>query len=690
MRSLRFSNASLTIHSTRRMMMFQRKLLKLSNRRKYIERARCFFSIETKRKSHASSPLLLASISLATGFIVGSLSTCDKNIDVQRILPSVIPRSCCDECLTDEQRSLPARLARIVGDQNCLDGRKSSTSTLAFLTGARLGGGGQALAIITPRSLKDIVECVRLIVEANCVILPQGSNTGLTGGSVPRVNTGDKRPVIIVSMKHLDTFFPIDGGKRVVCMAGAGLATLSREIPAWFPDRESHSILGSTFLNPTTAAGVAFGSGGTQLRKGPAYTDRAMYIKVFQNKFGENIIKVVNTLGIQGIEDENFVEGKGNAVDQLDAYQRDVKEGYSRSMAVSSKSENGRAKAHDTSYAAHICKSNNGISRFNANCEGLECNRSEGKVLILATVHDTFPRPIKTRDFWISFRDLETALEFRKEVCLDNAVDLPTSIEYMDRDSFEVIDRSGRGQAAVIKLLGPSAQSVQYLWKIKLWIESLPIPGAHLWCDKLLHTMNPLFPAILPARIMDLSKKMEHHVSMTVGEFGDGNMNRLLDRLKKFASKNGEANVAIYECTNSAESRGLTAFRFVAAPAFRTYCVGNGLQGVSVDYALPKNGGRVPELSTTPVKRMRYSHFGCNVVHEDIAFGPEVDAEAAKMDLKKVVEDKSGGRLPAEHGHGTEYHAPEETQKRWKEMDPLNVFNPGIGGLSYHYKYKEK
>ena len=32
--------------------------------------------------------------------------------------------------------------------------------------------------------------------------------------------------------------------------------------------RESHSILGSLFLNPTIAAGVAFGSGGTQMRKG--------------------------------------------------------------------------------------------------------------------------------------------------------------------------------------------------------------------------------------------------------------------------------------------------------------------------------------------------------------------------------------------------------------------------------------
>jgi FAD/FMN-containing dehydrogenase len=57
------------------------------------------------------------------------------------------------------------------------------------------------------------------------------------------------------------------------------------------------------------------------------------------------------------------------------------------------------------------------------------------------------------------------------------------------------------------------------------------------------------------------------------------------------------------------------------------------------------------------------------------------------MQLKKTVEHKCGGKLPAEHGHGTEYVAPEETRQRWKGMDPLNVMNPGIGGLSSKFRY---
>ena len=71
---------------------------------------------------------------------------------------------------------------------------------------------------------------------------------------------------------------------------------------------------------------------------------------------------------------------------------------------------------------------------------------------------------------------------------------------------------------------------------------------------------------------------------------------------------------------------------------------------------------------------------------EDIAFRRGVDAHAAKMDLKHAVE-AMGGKLPAEHGHGTEYKAPPDARQRWEAMDPLNVFNPGVGGLSVARRY---
>lgn len=210
--------------------------------------------------------------------------------------------------------------------------------------------------------------------------------------------------------------------------------------------------------------------------------------------------------------------------------------------------------------------------------------------------------------------------------------------------------------------------------------------------DKILFWLNPVMPSILPAPIMKMGKEKDHHVAITVGDF-DGSLERFLQRMQAFKEEK-KGDIDVYECHSKVEEKSMTAFRFVAAPAFRTYCVGNGVQGFSVDYALPGNMGQIPPLYSSDskgpmqLKRMRYSHFGCNVVHEDIAFGPDVDIESIKYQLKKSVEEKCRGRLPAEHGHGTEYNAPGATQERWMRMDPLNVMNPGVGGLSSSYRYK--
>jgi len=282
-------------------------------------------------------------------------------------------------------------------------------------------------------------------------------------------------------MKEFDTVFPIDNGERVVCLAGVGLASLQQFVQEHFPDRESHSILGSTFLNPTTAAGVAFGSGGTQMRKGPAFTERALYLRVESDKFGKSIVKVVNTLGVKGLDGE---EGEfeshlrhDGVIRMLDTYVTSVKSGATNAMKKSNETY-GKKPASDTEYKNRLCRHGKEVNRFNADTRGCDCNRSEGKVLILASVHDTFPKPAKAKTFWISFDSFDTALEFRRQVCLNNPNDLPVSMEYMDRDSFDVIDRSGRVLGNTIRAVGTSSPFVRNLWNLKLWIESFNVRGA--------------------------------------------------------------------------------------------------------------------------------------------------------------------------------------------------------------------
>lgn len=436
------------------------------------------------------------------------------------------------------------------------------------------------------------------------------------------------------------------------------------------------------------------------MRKGPARTDRALYCKVSRNKWGENVITVVNTLGIKGLEDSDFQEGSGDtAVEVLDGYANDIRQGFRRAMAKSSNSMHGRAKASDSNYQNTVCECTNDVSRFNADTIGEDCNRSEGKVVILATVHDTFPVPKKKRVFWVSFPDMETTLAFRREVCLNNPTDLPVSCEYLDRDSVDIIDRSGRIATYMIRYLG-MGDIMGFLWGVKVAIEGLPFSWAPIICDKLMHTFNNFVPEAIPGKFMSAGRDWDHHCLVAVGEFGDGTLDRFMDRMDAFVKKHndvvvadtkdvGRKMVSVVEAKSDSEVTALNSFRFVAALAFKTYCIGEDIQGVSVDYALPKNGGLAPPLgpsAATPVRRMRYSHFGCNVVHEDIAYALGVDTHKEKMAFKHVVEDE-GGKLPAEHGHGTEYHAPESAQKRWMKMDPLNLLNPGVGGLSTLPKY---
>jgi D-lactate dehydrogenase len=68
-----------------------------------------------------------------------------------------------------------------VGKDHVYDGMKESSQNAPFLQGARLGKG-KALCIVQPRTIREAVKCLQEIVDAGCVVLPQGSNTGLTGG----------------------------------------------------------------------------------------------------------------------------------------------------------------------------------------------------------------------------------------------------------------------------------------------------------------------------------------------------------------------------------------------------------------------------------------------------------------------------------------------------------------------------
>ena len=617
-------------------------------------------------------------ISLSCIIVGYSIGVSVERGQSNHVLPSGYPRSCSDldgtHCepltakMTEAQAQLPAKLKSIVGDEHVM--LSGDSKMAAFTVGARIGKG-EALAVCQPGSLKEAVELLRACVAANVAVIPQGRNTGLTGGSVPRSDVCD-RPTVVVSMTRLKQIHAV--GDQYLCLAGAGIYDLSRVAAA--ANRESHSILGSLFLNPSVAAGVAFGSGGTQVRKGPAYTERALWCRV--TAAGE--VELVNTLGLDIKDEDELLRraefGEMTAADFAAG-------GGQRALAPASAAEQ---------YSAHVCRLDGEVARHCADTSGIEPCRSEGKVMILASIHDSFPVPTSKRTLWLSCRSLEQAQALKREVLLCTPTDLPISCEYMDRDCFDVVDSAGRVLCHAIERLG-IGERLSRAWGLKLLVESLPLPLCQTLPDKLLYWVNGVLPASLPPAIHAMGKDEDHHLLVSLGEFGSGNLDRTLARLEKFCAGEAGAGVRVHVCSD-ADTPKVNYFRFAAAPAFRTWCIGHGAQGLSVDYAQAKQDCSAPDLGRAldaaagemPLVRMRYAHLGCNVVHEDIAFAEGVDVMACKGKIKRAVEGK-GGKLPAEHGHGTEYCAPLLTQERWKHIDPTNTMNPGVGGLPYEYKY---
>ena len=562
----------------------------------------------------------------------------------------------CEVRLTDVQQQLGGKLGEIVG--------RGNVSSNVTMRGSRLGEG-TALAVVKPGSLHEAMAVLRACCAAGVAVLPQGANTSLTGGSVPRGECD--RPTVIINMRRLNKILPVgaDGG-QVLCFAGAGIFQLQSELKNKY-NRDSHSVLGSIFLNPSVAAGVSYGSGGTQIRKGPAFTNRALFCRVAEG--GE--VELVDTLGLN-------VKGK-DALDFLES---------ATELGLQDLNPKCTVAASWPNYRQHLTKLDSNVSRYNADTSGAECNRSEGKVLILATLHDTFPMPQKDSVIWASCCDFETAQALKREVCIASPDCMAKSCEYINREVHDAVDQAGRILIKMIEILGMTR--LEPLWNLKLFIESVPLPFATIVCDKFLWWFNGILPKPLPAKLQALTQEFDHHMLMEFAEYTPGELEGLMSRLRKFQDSKPEGAVKFHVCDDARERSRATLFRFAVAPAFRTYCIGLGQQGLSIDYALPKNFTQYPELPAQyPVsRRLVYSHFGCNVYHEDYVFDNGIDVHEAKMAIKKARSlstcalinqplceaiEKVGGKLPAEHGHGTEYAAPADMQQRWRRSDPTNT-----------------
>ena len=105
-----------------------------------------------------------------------------------------------------------------------------------------------------------------------------------------------------------------------------------------------------------------------------------------------------------------------------------------------------------------------------------------------------------------------------------------------------------------------------------------------------------------------------------------------------------------------------------------------------MDIALPRNEKNwfeklAKEIDDLFEMKLYYGHLFCHVLHQNYIVKNGVDSKALLDKLLKFYDSK-GTEYPAEHNVGHEYVAKESLYNFYKELDPTNSFNPGIGKSS--------
>ena len=101
----------------------------------------------------------------------------------------------------------------------------SPTEMAPFLTDWRKRWVGKALAVAQPDSPEEVAKVVRWCFQRKIPVVPQGGNTGLSGGSIPDT----KGNAVVISLARLKTISPVDTlNNTVVVQAGAVLQAVQQ------------------------------------------------------------------------------------------------------------------------------------------------------------------------------------------------------------------------------------------------------------------------------------------------------------------------------------------------------------------------------------------------------------------------------------------------------------------------------
>jgi D-lactate dehydrogenase len=162
------------------------------------------------------------------------------------------------------------KLKSIVGPRHALT---KPGSTLRYRRGFRFGDG-PVLGVVRPGNLVEQWRVLKACVASNKIIIVQAANTGLTGGSTPDGSDYD-RDIVIVSTLRIARIRLISEGRQVICHSGSTLMQLEEALKPL--GRDPHSVIGSSCIGASVVGGICNNSGGALIRRGPAYTQFALF-----------------------------------------------------------------------------------------------------------------------------------------------------------------------------------------------------------------------------------------------------------------------------------------------------------------------------------------------------------------------------------------------------------------------------
>ena len=546
-------------------------------------------------------------------------------------------------------------LINIVGQQHVLT---DDSDTRLYRQGRRYGSG-HILAVVVPETLLEQWQVLQVAIEADCIVIMQAANTGLTGGSTPFGDDYD-RPVILMSTRRLAGIQVINEGKQVICLPGATLDKLEKDLAPF--NREPHSVIGSSCIGASVLGGVCNNSGGALVRRGPAYTELALYARV--NDSGE--LELVNHLGVNlGETPEQIL----TALENKNYQSHDIV-------------NNSSCCASDQRYSHDVKQvDENTPARFNADPSRLfEASGSAGKVCVFAVRLDTFEK-IPSQVFYVGTNSQDDLTKIRRFL-LKDLPRLPIAGEYIHRVAYDIGAEYGKDSFMFIEKFGTAKVPAAFAMKDKVdgYLEKIGLRGLS---DKVLQIFTKMLPNHLPKRMNEFRDLYEHHLMIRIE---NQDVDQVEQYLKTYFSD--KTSGGYFKCTDG-EGRKAFLHRFAVAGAAIRYRDTHRSEVediVALDIALRRNDREWVEtlpkvMDEKIIHKLYYGHFLCHVFHQDYIVQKGVDPLAMEHEMWHLL-DERGAEYPAEHNVGHLYMAKPALKNHYQKLDPTNSFNVGIGQTS--------